>query len=109
VADLELERKEPLTRAEAAKRLSAIAESLAGDGKIELDLGGTSLTLRVSDEVRAEFEVEVDGDEIEIEIELKWTTADAGRNRSASPGDVDAQERNAGAQENSGTKRGKRT
>jgi amphi-Trp domain-containing protein len=75
VSDLELERKESLSRAEAAKRLSAFADALAGGGDVELDLGGTSLTLRVADNLRAEFEVEVDGDEIEVEIELSWSTS----------------------------------
>jgi amphi-Trp domain-containing protein len=42
MSDLELERKESMTRAEAAKRLSAFAEALASGDKIELDLGGTS-------------------------------------------------------------------
>jgi len=74
VADLELERKESLSRAEAAKRLSAFAEALAAGDKVELDLGGTSLTLHVGDEVRTEFEVEVKGDEIEVELELTWST-----------------------------------
>jgi amphi-Trp domain-containing protein len=77
VSDLELERKESMTRAEAAKRLSAFAQALGSDDELELDLGGTSLKLRVGDDVRAEFEVEVDGDEIEVEIELKWSTAAA--------------------------------
>jgi amphi-Trp domain-containing protein len=73
VSDLEIERKESLTRGEAAKRLMAIAEALAGGDKVELDLGGTSLTLRVADDVRAEVEIEVDGDEVELEFELKWS------------------------------------
>lgn len=73
MSDLEIERKESLTRGEAAKRLMAIAEALAGGGKVELDLGGTSLSLRVADDVRAEVEVEVDGDEVELEFELKWS------------------------------------
>jgi amphi-Trp domain-containing protein len=78
MSDLELKRKESLTKAEVAKRLSAFAKALAGGGDVELEMGDTSMSLRVPDDVRAEFEVEVDGDEIEIEIELKWSTA-AGR------------------------------
>jgi amphi-Trp domain-containing protein len=81
VSDLELERKESMTRAEAAKRLSAFAAALASGDKIELDLGGTSVTfMHVADDVRTEFEVQVDGDEIEVEIELSWSTS--GRERS---------------------------
>ena len=75
MSDLELERKESMTRAEAAKRLSAFAEALASGDKVELDLGGTSVSIHVADDVRTEFEVEIDGDEIEVEIELKWSTS----------------------------------
>lgn len=80
MSDLELERKESMTRAEAAKRLSAFAAALASGDKIELDLGGTSVSMHVADHVRTEFEVQVDGDEIEVEIELSWSTS--GRERS---------------------------
>ena len=73
MSDLELKRKESLTKAEVAKRLSAFAKALAGGDDVELEMGGTSMSLRVPDDVRVEFEVEVDGDEIEIEIELKWS------------------------------------
>ena len=87
MSDLELERKESLTRAEVAKRLSVFADALAKGNKVELDLGGTSLTLRVADDIHAEFEVEVDGDEIEVEIELKWSTSSAAdRGESAADG-----------------------
>ena len=77
MSDLELKRKESLTKAEVAKRLSAFAKALAGGDDVELEMGGTSISLRVPDDVRVEFEVEVDGDEIEIEIELKWSTSSA--------------------------------
>jgi amphi-Trp domain-containing protein len=77
MSDLELTRKESLTKAEVAKRLSAFAKALAGGDDVELEMGGTSMSLRVPDDVRVEFEVEVDGDEIEIEIELKWSTSSA--------------------------------
>jgi amphi-Trp domain-containing protein len=68
VSDLEIERKESLSRQEAAKRLMVIAEAVAGGEEVELDLGGTSLSLRVADDVRIEVEVEVDGDEYELEL-----------------------------------------
>jgi amphi-Trp domain-containing protein len=77
MSDLELKRKESLTKAEVAKRLSAFAKALAGGDDVELEMGDTSMSLRVPDDVRVEFEVEVDGDEIEIEIELKWSTSSA--------------------------------
>jgi amphi-Trp domain-containing protein len=82
VSDLELERKESVSRAEAAKRLAAFADALASGGRVELDLGGTSLSMRVAENVRTEFEVEVDGDEIEVEIELSWSTSPS---RGAAP------------------------
>ena len=77
MSDLELKRKESLTKSEVAKRLSAFAKALAGGDDVELEIGGTSMSLRVPDDVRVEFEVEVDGDEIEIEVELKWSTSSA--------------------------------
>ena len=77
MSDLELKRKESLTKAEVAKRLSAFAQALASGDDVELEMGDTSMSLRVPDDVRVEFEVEVDGDEIEIEIELKWSTSSA--------------------------------
>lgn len=84
MSDLELKRKESLTKAEVAKRLSAFAQALASGDDVELEMGDTSMSLRVPDDVRVEFEVEVDGDEIEVEIELKWSTSSAaGRAESA--------------------------
>jgi len=79
MSDLELKRTESLAKAEVAKRLSAFAKALASGGDVELEMGGTTMSLRVPDDVRVEFEVEVDGDEIEIEIELKWSTSSAAR------------------------------
>ena len=77
MSDLELKRKESWTKAEVAKWLSAFAEALASGDDVELEMGDSSMSLRVPDDVRVEFEVEVDGDEIEVEIELKWSTSSA--------------------------------
>jgi amphi-Trp domain-containing protein len=77
VADIELKRKESLTRKEAAERLSALATALAEGGKVELNLGASTVSLDVPDHVRTEFEVEIDGDEVELEFELKWSIGDA--------------------------------
>jgi hypothetical protein len=41
---------------------------VAGGEEVELDPGGTSLSLRVADDMRIEVEVEVDGDEYELEL-----------------------------------------
>jgi amphi-Trp domain-containing protein len=75
MADLKVELKESLTRQQASDKLSALARALAEGGKADLELGETTVTLRVPDELRTEFEVEVEGDEFELELELKWSTA----------------------------------
>jgi amphi-Trp domain-containing protein len=77
MSDMKVELKESLTRQQAADKLSALARALAEGGKVDLELGETTLSLRVPDSVRSEFEVEVDGDELELELELKWSTARA--------------------------------
>ena len=69
MSDLEFKRKESLTKVEVARRLSAFADALASGHDVELEMGGTAMSLRVLDDVRMEFEVEVDGDEIEVEID----------------------------------------
>ena len=92
--DLELKRKESLTKAEVAKRLSAFAEALASGRDVELEMGDTSMSLRVPDDVRVEFEVEVDGDEIEVEIELKWSTSSAAGRAEPAPEESGAEEKN---------------
>ena len=85
MSDLELKRTESLAKAEVAKRLSAFADALASGDDVELEMGGTSMSLRVPDDVRVEFEVEVDGDEIEVEIELKWSTSSAAGRAAPAP------------------------
>ena len=100
MSDLELKRKESLTKAEVAKRLSAFAKALASGDDVELEMGGTSMSLRVPDDVRVEFEVEVDGDEIEIEIELKWSTSSAGRRAEPAPGESGAEAKDAAGRAN---------
>jgi amphi-Trp domain-containing protein len=77
MSDVEISRKESLTRHEAARRLSALADALAGGGRVEVELGASTVKLHVPDHVRCEVEVEVDGDEVELEVEFKWSTAPA--------------------------------
>jgi len=72
MSDMEVTREELLTREEAAKRLTALAEALAGGEKVEVALGATRLTVRVPDKVRCEIEIEISDDEVELEVELKW-------------------------------------
>ncbi len=72
--EFKFEKKEALTRKEAAAWLSAIAKALGSDGSFELEREGEKLSLSVADEVRVELEVEIEDDETELEIELKWRT-----------------------------------
>jgi amphi-Trp domain-containing protein len=77
MSDVKVELKESLTRQQAADRLSAFAKALSQGGEVDLELGGTSVSLGIPEELRGEFEVEVDGDEFELELELKWSSARA--------------------------------
>ncbi len=74
MADVAFERKRTLSREDAARWLSALAEGFAQGGEMTLPVGaGGVVTLRIPDEVRAEFEVEITGDRVEIEVELNWS------------------------------------
>jgi amphi-Trp domain-containing protein len=74
LSDVEVKRTETLTRAEVAKLIAALADSLAGDSdEAHLQLGDTRIKLKVPDRMQAEIEIEVDGDEVELELELKWS------------------------------------
>lgn len=75
MSDVEVTYKEPVTREQTARTLSALAEALADTGKVELTLGTTSMTVRVPGEVQCKVEVEIDEDEVEFEVELRWSTA----------------------------------
>ena len=75
MSDVEVSHTESLTRNQAATRLSALAAALARGGKVEVELGASTLTLHVPDHVRCEVEVEVDRDEVELELEFTWSTA----------------------------------
>ena len=101
MSDLELKRKESLTKAEVAKRLSAFAKALAGGDDVELEMGNTSMSVRVPDDVRVDFEVEVDGDEIEVEIELKWSTSSAAGRAEPAPEESGAEGKNTAERANS--------
>jgi amphi-Trp domain-containing protein len=85
MSDVEISRKESLTRQEAARRLSALADALDAGGHVEVELGASTVKLHVPDHVRCEVEVEVDGDEVELEVEFKWSTASAEPEPAATP------------------------
>ena len=74
MADVSFERKRSLSRQEAATWLTALSRGFArGDEVVELPVGdGGTVTLRLPEEVHAEFEVEVSGDEVEVELEFTW-------------------------------------
>ncbi len=74
MSDVEVTHSERVSRADTATVLSALADALAGDGKVELTLGATTIQVHVPDEVRCKVEVEIDRDELEFEIELHWST-----------------------------------
>jgi len=97
MSDVEISRTESLTRHEAARRLSALADALADGGHVEIELGASKVKLHVPDHVRCEVEVEVDGDEVEFEVELKWSTAAAAPAPEASAAPKPARTRGAKA------------
>lgn len=74
----EIEFESDLTRNEIAERLEQLASSLRGDGPVELDMGGRSVTLNPPDTLEFEIEVEDEGEHIggdverSVEIELEW-------------------------------------
>lgn len=85
--DLKFEQKSSLSRIEAADRLEALAAALRDGGEAELELGsGTTLSLRIPDDLRTEVEVEVGDGEVELEIEFKWPTAPTRRAPSQTAG-----------------------
>jgi len=69
---LEVTQKETLSREEAAKRLHAIADSLAGHDNVDVQRDGLRLEFHVPDEVAYKVELEVEDDGTELEIELNW-------------------------------------
>ena len=74
MADISFERKKSLNRKEAAVWLTALARGFADGGEVELPVGGGGVvTMRLPNEVDAEFEVEISGDEVEVELEFKWS------------------------------------
>jgi amphi-Trp domain-containing protein len=89
MSDLKVERKESVSREDAAVWLDLMSRAFAAGSHVELPLGGGSVSLHVPDQVHAEFEVEVDGDEIEVELEFKWPT---GRPDAATRQDAKAPE-----------------
>jgi amphi-Trp domain-containing protein len=69
---LEITETQRVGRDEAAARLRALADALAGEDKVEYERSGLRFKLHVPDEVDFKLEIELEGDEWELEVELKW-------------------------------------
>jgi len=90
VPDVKVEQKQSLSREDAARFVAALAEGLADDGRVTVELGSSSLQLSVGGHVDCELEVSVDGDEVELELELKWSIS--GRTAADTTQDEEADE-----------------
>jgi amphi-Trp domain-containing protein len=73
MSDVKVERKESLSRDEAAALLSVLSKAFTAGDHAELPFGPSAVSLYIPDRVRAELEVEVEGDEVEVEVEFKWS------------------------------------
>jgi amphi-Trp domain-containing protein len=68
----EVEKRDRVSRGEAATRLRRIANLLSGeDEEVEFERGEMKFKLAVPDELEMKIEIEL-GEENELEIELKW-------------------------------------
>jgi amphi-Trp domain-containing protein len=69
----EVERRETLTREEAATRLRRIANLLSGAGEeVKFDRGEMKFKVAIPEQVEWKVEFETGGEGNELEIELKW-------------------------------------
>jgi amphi-Trp domain-containing protein len=69
---LEIEKKETMSREEAAARLRTFADNLARNNDIEFERNGMQIKVHVPDEIHVKVELELETDERELEIELTW-------------------------------------
>jgi amphi-Trp domain-containing protein len=71
--NFEVERRETISRDEAATRLRRIANLLSGDGEeVKFARGGMDFKVAVPEQVQWKVELELGDEESELEIELKW-------------------------------------
>lgn len=69
----EVEKRETLTRDEAATRLRRIANLLSGSGEeVKFDRNEMKFNVAIPDHVEWKVELEINEKESELEIELKW-------------------------------------
>jgi amphi-Trp domain-containing protein len=69
---VKIEKKQVLSREEAAQQLRDIADELASGNGILMERDGLRVTVKVPDEVTMEVEVEIEADKREFEITLSW-------------------------------------
>jgi amphi-Trp domain-containing protein len=72
MASFEVEKRDRVTRDEAATRLRRIANLLSGEEAVEFERGDMKFKIELPPEVEMKVEIELDGEENELEIELKW-------------------------------------
>jgi amphi-Trp domain-containing protein len=71
--NFEVEKRETLTREEAATRLRRIANLLSGAGEeVKFDRGEMNFKVSIPERVQWKVELEMGDDGSELEIELKW-------------------------------------
>ncbi|HEY2054375.1 MAG TPA: amphi-Trp domain-containing protein [Solirubrobacterales bacterium] len=69
----EVEKRETLSRDEAATRLRRIANLLSGSGEeVKFDRNEMQFKVAIPDQIQWKVELELDDKESELEIELKW-------------------------------------
>jgi amphi-Trp domain-containing protein len=76
MSDVKVERKESLSRDDAATLLALLSRAFTAGDHAQLPFAPNSVSLHIPDQVHAELEVEVEGDEVEVEIEFKWSMAE---------------------------------
>jgi amphi-Trp domain-containing protein len=69
---LEIEKKETMSREEAAARLREFADKLPGNNDLEFERGGMQFKVHVPDEISRQVEPELETEERELEIEVTW-------------------------------------
>ncbi|HUB42768.1 MAG TPA: amphi-Trp domain-containing protein [Streptosporangiaceae bacterium] len=73
MSDVKIERRESISRDEAAQLLAVLSKAFTAGDHARLPFGPSEVSLHIPDHVRTELEVEVEGDEVEVEVEFKWS------------------------------------
>ncbi|MFN8150191.1 MAG: amphi-Trp domain-containing protein [Solirubrobacterales bacterium] len=73
MSKFEVEKKEKITRHEAATRLRRIATILSAEGdELEFERAGMEFSVEMPEEIEFKVELELDDDDNELEIEITW-------------------------------------